>query len=191
MGNQLIKIQPAGKKGALATFNPTPQPASLGDTITWQNQDLIQHWPNPTTGPAWFNQAINPGVTTLPISVTQNTNYSCKLHSAETGSIQMGGAPQIVRLVIVAGSLPNARIKANDSVFWFNDTSDTYQLFPIDPKTGKQLIDPATGNPVFWGVPPTLLGPKQQSSQVVFPKSGTFPYECKRHPGQKGTIIVL
>jgi len=179
MPNRLIKIQSSGKKGA-ASFNPTPQAAGPGDTITWQNTDIIQHWPTPNAGPAWFNQAINPGVTTLPVSVTQNTNYSCKLHPTEKGSIQVSGAPQIVRLVIVAGSLPSKTINAGDSVFWFNDTSDKYQLYTI-----------VAGNQKSWGVPPDPLPPHQPSSQVVFPNSGTFVYQCKLHPGQKGTITVL
>lgn len=180
MANQLVTIQSSGKKGP-AAFSPTPVTASPGDTVTWQNTDIIQHWPTPTTGPAWFNQAINPNITSLPISVPQSTNYFCKLHPTETGSIQVPGAPQIVRLVIVAGSLPNATINANDSVFWFNDTSGDYQLYYTD-SGGKQIR---------WGVPPDKLGPKQTSSQVVFPKSGIFPYQDKLHPGQKGTITVL
>lgn len=179
MPNRLIKIQSSGKKGA-ASFNPTPQPAGPGDTITWQNTTSIQHWPTPNTGPAWFNQAINPGVTTLPVSVTQNTNYSCKLHPTEKGSIQVSGAPQIVKLTIVAGGLPSKTINAGDSVFWLNDTSDKYQLYTI-----------VAGNQKPWGVPPDPLPPHQPSSQVVFPKSGIFTYQCKLHPGQKGTITVL
>ena len=182
MPNRLIQIKSSGKKGGVS-FNPTtPQPWGPGDTVTWQNTDIIQHWPTPKTGPAWFNQAINPNITSLPVSVPQNTDYFCKLHPTETGSIQVSGAPQIVELTIVAGSLPNATINVNDSVFWLNNTSDNYQLYYTDPKTGSQ---------VRWGVPPDPLPPHQPSSQVVFPKSGPFAYQCKLHPGQKGTITVL
>jgi plastocyanin len=174
-----IVIKSSGKKGS-AGFSPTPLSASPGDTVTWQNTDIIQHWPTPKTGPAWFNQAINPNITSLPVSVPQNTDYFCKLHPTETGSIQVSGAPQIVELTIVSGSLPNATINVNDSVFWLNNTSDNYQLYTI-----------VSGNQIPWGVPPDLLPPHQPSSQVVFPKSGIFAYQCKLHPGQKGSITVL
>jgi len=180
MPNRLITIQSSGKKGA-ASFNPNPQAAGPGDTFTWVNSDIIQHWPTPSTGPAWFNQAINPNVTTLPVSVPQNMNYFCKLHPTEKGSIQVSGAPQIVRLVIMAGTLPSQTINAGDSVFWLNNNPpDKYQLYTI-----------VSGNQKRWGVPPDPLPPHQPSSQVVFPNSGIFVYQCKLHPGQKGTITVL
>lgn len=181
MASKQITIKSSGKKGS-AGFSPNPLAASPGDTVAWINQAAIQHWPTPNTGPAWFNQAINPGVTSMPISVAQSTDYHCKIHPTEKGSITLAGAPQIVKLTIVAGSLPSKTINANDSVFWFNDTHDSYQLYYTDPVTKKQIS---------WGVPPDPLPPKQPSSQVVFPKSGTFPYQCKHHPGQKGTITVL
>jgi len=177
-----IVINSSGGKKGSAGFSPTPQSISPGDTVTWRNKDIIQHWPTPKTGAAWFNQAINPNITSVPVPVAQNTDYFCKLHPTETGSIQVGGAPQIVKLTIVAGSLPNATINANDSVFWFDNTPEDYQLYYTDPKTGKQ---------VRWGVPPDTLLPQGTSSQVVFPNSGVFPYQCKLHPGQKGTITVL
>jgi len=113
------------------------------------------------------------------VSTTANVNYFCKLHPAETSFIQ-ASTPEIVRLVIVSGSLPSKTINRNDSVFWFNDTPDKYQLYTIVP-----------GNQIPWGVPPDPLPPKQPSSQVVFPNSGIFVYQCKLHPGQNGTITVL
>jgi plastocyanin len=181
MANQQITIKSSGKKGS-AGFSPTPLKASPGDTVAWVNQDVIQHWPTPNSGPAWFNQAINPNITSVPISVPQTTDYHCKIHPTEKGSITVAGAPQIVKLTIVAGSLPSKTINANDSVFWFNDTNDKYELV-YNP--------PAPAQPVRWGVPPDPLPPKQTSSQVVFPKAGSFTYHCKLHPGQKGTITVL
>jgi plastocyanin len=179
MANQQVTIKSSGKKGS-AGFSPTPLPIGPGDTVSWKNQDIIQHWPTPTTGSPWFTSAINPNITSLPVSVLQNTDYFCKLHPTEKGSIQVGGAPQIVKLTIVAGSLPSKTINANDSVFWFNDTNDKYEL----------NYNPGTGD-IPWGRPPYPLPPKKTSSQVVFPKSGSFTYHCKLHPGQTGTITVL
>jgi len=179
MAAQNIAIKSSGKKGS-AGFVPASLNASPGDTVAWTNNDIIQHWPTPNAGPAWFNQPINPSITSVPVSVPQTTSYFCKLHPTEKGSIQVGGAPQIVKLTIVAGSLPSKTINANDSVFWFNDTNDNYEL----------NYNPGTGD-VPWGKPPYPLPPHQPSSQVVFPKSGIFPYQCKLHPGQKGTITVL
>jgi plastocyanin len=180
MANQQVKIQSTGKKSP-ASFTPSPVVAKVGDTVTWVNQDTIQHWPQPKTGPAWFASAINPAATSspVPVTTTANVNYFCKLHPSETSFIQ-ASAPEIVRLVIVAGSLPNKTINRNDSVFWFNDTPDKYQLYTI-----------VSGNQIPWGVPPDPLPSKQPSSQVVFPNSGIFVYNCKLHPGQKGTITVL
>ena len=180
MPNQPVLIKSSGKKGGV-TFSPSPVNPSPGDTVTWTNNDIIQHWPQPTAGPPWFTSAINPTITSLPVSVLQNTDYVCKLHpTTEKGSIQVAGAPQIVRLTIVPGSLPSKTINANDSVFWFNDTHDKYQLYTI-----------VSGNQIRWGVPPDPLPPKGTSSQQVFPNPGIFVYQDKLHPGQKGTITVL
>lgn len=179
MAAQNIKIQSSGKKGA-AGFSPNPQAISPGDTVAWTNTDIIQHWPTPNTGPAWFTAAINPSITSLPVSVVQNTAYHCQIHPTETGSITVGGAPQIVELTIVAGSLPSKKINANDSVFWLNKSPQNHQLYHMEG--GKQIR---------WGVPPDTLLPQKTSSQVVFPKSGIFVYQCKLHPLEKGTITVL
>lgn len=180
MANQQVTIASTGKKSP-ASFSPSPVVAKVGDTVTWKNTDTIQHWPQPTTGPAWFAGAINPSATSPPISVSTaaNVSYFCKLHPTETSFIQVG-VPEIVKLTIVAGSLPSKTINRNDSVFWFNDTNDNYELYTI-----------VGGNQIRWGVPPDKLPPKQPSSQVVFPNPGIFVYQDKLHPGQKGTITVL
>jgi len=180
MANQQVTIASTGKKSP-ASFTPSPVVAKVGDTVTWKNTDTIQHWPQPTTGPAWFAGAINPGATSPPISVssTANVNYFCKLHPTETSFIQ-ASVPQIVKLTIVAGSLPSKTINRSDSIFWLNDTNDNYELYTI-----------VAGNQIRWGVPPNTLPPHQPSSEVVFPDQGIFVYQCKLHPGQKGTITVL
>lgn len=181
MAAQNIAIKSSGKKGA-AGFSPNPQATSPGDTVAWTNNDIIQHWPTPDTGPAWFTAAINPSITSVPVAVPQSITYHCQLHPAETGAINVGVAPQIVRLVIVAGgSLPDATINKNDSVFWFNDSPDGHQLYYTN----------ASNQQIPWGVPPSTLPPQQPSSQVVFPNSGPFPYKCKLHPTETGTITVL
>lgn len=182
MANQQVTIKAGTTKGGPATLTPSPVVAKVGDTVTWVNQDTIQHWPQPSTGPAWFTSAINPGNTSspaVPVTTNLNVSYFCKLHPSETSFIQAGSA-EIVRLVIVSGSLPSKSINRNDAVFWFNDTPDKYQLYTV--VSGKQIP---------WGVPPDPLPPKQPSSQVVFPNAGIFVYQCKLHPGQKGTITVL
>jgi plastocyanin len=182
MANQQVTIKSGTTKKSPATFAPSPLPVKVGDTVTWNNTDIIQHWPTPKTGPAWFASAINPGATSSPTPAIPSTvpvDYFCKLHASETSYIQ-AGSPEIVKLTIVAGSLPSKTINRNDSVFWFNNTSDKYELF----------YNPGTGD-VPWGKPPYPLPPKQPSSEVVFPNPGIFPYQCKLHPGQKGTITVL
>jgi plastocyanin len=182
MANQQVTITPATTKGGPATLTPSPVVAKVGDTVTWINKDTIQHWPQPATGPAWFTSPINPNNSSsppVPVSTTANVSYFCKLHPSETSFIQ-ASAPEIVRLVIVSGSLPSKTINRNDAAFWFNDTPDKYQLYTI-----------VSGNQIPWGVPPDPLPSKQPSSQVVFPNPGIFVYQCKLHPGQKGTITVL
>lgn len=182
MANQTVTIKSTGKKSP-ASFSPSPVQPKVGDTVTWNNTDAIQHWPQPTTGPAWFAGPINPGSTSSPPIPAPSTpvpvDYFCKLHPAEKSYIQ-SGSPEIVKLTIVAGSLPSKTINRNDSVFWFNDTSDKYELY----------YNPGTGD-IPWGKPPYPLPPKQPSSEVVFPSPGIFVYQDKLHPGQKGTITVL
>ena len=180
MANQQVTIKSTGKKSP-ASFTPSPVVAKVGDTVTWVNKDTIQHWPQPTTGPAWFAGPLNPNATSPPISVssTANVSYFCKLHPNETSFIQ-ASVPVIVKLTIVAGSLPSKTINRSDSIFWLNDTNDKYELYTI-----------VAGNQIPWGVPPNPLPPHQPSSQVVFPNPGIFVYQCKLHAGQKGTITVL
>ena len=95
--------------------------------------------------------------------------------------------PKIHKLTIVAGgTLPSATINGDDSVFWFNNTTQNHQ-----PQYA--------GSPKPWGAPPSPLPPQKSSSQVVFPnptkgKKGTkqiFNYFCSLHPTEKGTITVL
>jgi len=180
MANQQVQIQSTGKKSP-ASFTPSPVVAKVGDTVTWVNKDTIQHWPQPTTGPAWFAGPINPNNSSSPpisVSSTANVSYFCKLHPTETSFIQ-ASTPEIVKLTIVAGSLPSKTINRSDSVFWLNNTSDNYEL----------NYNPGTGD-IPWGKPPYPLPPHKTSSQVVFPNPGIFVYQCKLHPTEKGTITV-
>lgn len=182
MAVQNVAIKSSGKKGT-GTFSPSPLQAKGGDTVAWTNNDVIQHWPTPKTGPAWFNQAINPNATS-PLVPVSNTDYFCKIHPNETGSIQVAVAPQLKELTIVpGGSLPSAQVNGNDSVFWLNNTTQNHQLVYNSP----------TG-PVPWGQPPTPLSPRTTSSQVLFPNPSTatqvYNYSCTIHPSEKGTITV-
>src|SRR5262249_62215503 len=106
MANQQVQIKSTGKKSP-ASFSPSPVVAKVGDTVTWTNKDTIQHWPQPTKGPAWFAGPINPNNTSSPpisVSSTATVGYFCKLHPKETSFIQ-ASVPEIVKLTIVAGEL--------------------------------------------------------------------------------------
>src|SRR5437763_16921267 len=91
--------------------------------------------------------------------------------------------PKIVKLTISpGGTLPSASINASDSVFWFNNTTESHQ--PV-------YTPPLPASPVNWGAPPSPLPPQKESSQVVFPNTGTFTYTCALHATEKsGTITV-
>jgi hypothetical protein len=98
--------------------------------------------------------------------------------------------PQIVKLTITAGAaLPSATINSGDSVFWYNDTDQEYQL-----------VYNSGGTQVHWGEPPWPLPKHQSSSQVVFTLPTTSPpttqqtysYTCTAPPNiQGGTITVV
>ena len=69
--------------------------------------------------------------------------------------------PQIRKITIEpGGTLPSVKINGNDSVFWYNNTTQTFEL---------AYTPPGSSTPVRWGTPPNKLGPKQSSSQQVFP----------------------
>lgn len=89
--------------------------------------------------------------------------------------------PQIVKLTITAGAaLPSATINTGDSVFWYNDTDQPYQLVY---KSGE--------SEVHWGDPPWPLPPHLSSSQIVFGTAGSYSYTCTAPPNiQGGTIKV-
>ena len=71
--------------------------------------------------------------------------------------------PQIRKLTIEpGGTLPSININGNDSVFWYNNTTKTFELAYTPPT-------PPGSKAVRWGTPPDKLGPKQSSSQQVFP----------------------
>jgi hypothetical protein len=95
--------------------------------------------------------------------------------------------PKIVKLTLTKGAaLPSATINTGDSVFWFNDTDQAYQL-----------VYNGGGTEVHWGNPPWPLPPHQSSSQVVFTlpsntSQAQYRYTCTAPPNiQGGTITVV
>jgi plastocyanin len=71
---------------------------------------------------------------------------------------------------------PHRQIQSGDSVFWFNQDSETDHLpFPTGGATDE------------WH--PGAIPPQGSSDQVVF-IAGSYPYECALHPDETGTIEV-
>ncbi len=92
--------------------------------------------------------------------------------------------PQIRKLTIEpGGTLPTVNINGGDSVFWYNNTSQSFEL----------SYTPSGSSPVRWGTPPNKLAPKQSSSQQVFPNPTTkTPYVYKDLlSSAQGTITVF
>lgn len=91
----------------------------------------------------------------------------------------------LIKLTINMGEpLPSATIDAGDSVFWFNNTSESYRLVYNQTNPSEAIR---------WGTPPDPLPPQGVTSQVVFPGAETtekFVYTCLDHPDDKGTITV-
>lgn len=89
--------------------------------------------------------------------------------------------PQIVKLTITTGAaLPSAKINKGDSVFWYNDTAQEYQL-----------VYTSGGNQVHWGDPPWPLPSHRSSSQIVFATAGSYSYTCTAPPNIKGGTITV
>jgi plastocyanin len=92
--------------------------------------------------------------------------------------------PSIVKITISEEGgvtvFPDTTIQANDSVFWFNNTSQPHQ----------PAYDTEDGQEILWGPPPKPLPPQQTSSQVLFQDTGTFSYHCTLHSGETGKVTV-
>ncbi len=69
----------------------------------------------------------------------------------------------------------NVTVQVGDTVTWVNRDVAVHDAAALDPTVSWQ-----TG----------YVDPNEQAAQT-FAKAGTFPYECRIHPGMTGRITVL
>jgi plastocyanin len=91
----MITIRGAGSD---AEFDPASQPAAVGATVYWRNEDTKAHWPTPAPlgeKDAWLDYQIPGTVSGQPPAVSDGVSfgtagtydYICALHQDEAGTI--------------------------------------------------------------------------------------------------------
>lgn len=71
------------------SYSPSPDTVSVGQTVSWRNQDSATHTATADTGPAFDTGNIAPGATSAPIAMNTAGSYPyhCALHPAMTGTL--------------------------------------------------------------------------------------------------------
>ena len=70
-------------------FNPTPITVTVGTTVTWTNNDTVDHTVTSTSGPTSFDSGvIRPGETfSFTFTEAGTYDYHCTLHSSMRGQV--------------------------------------------------------------------------------------------------------
>jgi plastocyanin len=80
-GPQAVTIEIQSMK-----FKPEEIYVHKGDTVIWDNQDLVAHCVTEDPGKAWTSLEIEPGNTWKKV-VDKSTNYYCAIHLVMKGRI--------------------------------------------------------------------------------------------------------
>ena len=86
-GTANVTINIVGNSGA-SSFSPSPDTVTVGQTVSWKNNDTITHT-STADGASWNTNNIAPGGTSTPI--TMNTagsfGYHCTIHPGMIGTL--------------------------------------------------------------------------------------------------------
>jgi plastocyanin len=67
-------------------FTPAELHVNSGDTVVWENKDIVDHNVMEETSKEWNSGVISKGQT-WKMTVTKNTNYFCSVHPGMKGKL--------------------------------------------------------------------------------------------------------
>jgi plastocyanin len=82
-GSNIVTITITGQNGTLA-FNPNPATVDAGQTVVFKNNDTVVHHVMLDDGSAQTAD-IQPGTTSVAISIGKNKSYHCAIHPGMVG----------------------------------------------------------------------------------------------------------
>jgi plastocyanin len=162
-------------------FTPSSITVKEGTTITWTNQDGINH--TVTSDSGLFNSGpLGTGKTFAFTFTTAGTyTYHCSIHPSMTAKVIVTSAQtasasvSIQSMSFVPATLT---IKAGTIVTWTNNDSPTHTV-----TSDSGLFD---SGPISGTGPYSAGG----TYSFTFTTAGTFPYHCTIHPSMKATVVV-
>lgn len=69
-------------------FNPEEIKVHKGDTVIWENEDLVPHCVTELNNKAWTSSIIPPGGS-WKMAVKQSADYFCAIHQVMKGKIEV------------------------------------------------------------------------------------------------------
>ena len=195
---------PAGREVTVEirnlSYNPDPIEITVGDTITWTNQDGVPHTATARDRDVLQSGAIQPGESfSQTFEQAGEFEYFCEFHPDMTGTVivaEAGAGDQ--------GAAADAD-QADEEGAAEQPAGEAIAVDIRDFSYDPDPVEVAVGDTVTWtnqdGVPHTAtarnrdvlqsgpIAPGESFSQT-FEEAGEFPYFCEFHAGMAGTILV-
>ncbi|HEU4724922.1 MAG TPA: cupredoxin domain-containing protein [Candidatus Eisenbacteria bacterium] len=83
-----VTISIVGNSGS-SSFSPNPDTVSVGQTVSWKNNDGSMTHTSTADGSSWNTGNISPGATSTPITMNNAGSfpYHCGLHPSMVGTL--------------------------------------------------------------------------------------------------------
>lgn len=157
-------------------FAPAVDTVSVGDTVTWRNDQDVAHTVTSDTGSVLQSPQLSQGQTYQHTFATAGVYaYHCSIHTTMHGVIIVLPA-QVSHLVSISNLayVPAAiTVAMGDTVTWTNNDAVQHT---VTSDTGTELQSP-------------LLS-QGQTYKHAFSATGTYLYHCTVHPNMHGSVIV-
>ena len=196
---------PAGEEVAVDirnfAYNPDPIEITVGDTVTWTNQDGVPH-----TATAQDRDVLQSGTLQPGESFSQTFNeagtfeYFCEFHAGMTGTLIVTEAGAGAEADTAAADEEQADEQAAEEAPAAAAAAVNIQNFSFDPDP----IAVDVGATITWTnndqAPHTATGDNGEfdsgiletggSFSATFDETGTISYHCNVHPDMTGTIVI-
>jgi plastocyanin len=157
-------------------FSPPVDTVSVGDTVTWRNDQNIAHTVTSDQGTELQSPQLSQGQTYAHrFTAAGAYPYHCTIHTTMHGLIvvipaQVSHSVNINNFAYVPASIT---VSIGDTLTWTNNDAAQHT---VTSDTGTELQSP--------------LMNQGQIYKHAFSAAGVFPYHCTLHPTMQGSVTV-